>query len=434
MKKRGAARSTLMISSPKRTPADVRGWEAFFPYYAGFPESFARSILESAALDPNARVLDPWNGSGTTTYAASQLGLTSTGFDLNPIMLIVARARLLASSEADAVLPLAHAITCRLRGDPRGLSAKDPLLAWFGPDTAATLRNIERRIRRELLGERTLTPQGARLENIAGLAAAFYVALFGVARRLAAPCRSSNPTWFRQPTRGDRINADRRSIVDAFTESVSGMAAALADRVEDPRLDLSRANLQVVDTVTAPIVPASIDFVLTSPPYCTRIDYAAATRIELALLHEVLPMEVKDLGRRMIGSTRVTPATITPSEHWGKTCRSFLEDLRCHPSKASAGYYYKTHLDYFDKISKALELIARGLKKGGGAVFVVQDSYYKELHNDLPTIIVEMTSHYDMRLRTRKDFVARSMASINPYSRLYRDASTATESVLCFTR
>ena len=37
-------------------------------------------------------ILDPWNGSGTTTYAASQLGYTSRGLDLNPVMNIVARA------------------------------------------------------------------------------------------------------------------------------------------------------------------------------------------------------------------------------------------------------------------------------------------------------------------------------------------------------
>ena len=32
------------------------------------------------------------------------------------------------------------------------------------------------------------------------------------------------------------------------------------------------------------IAADSVDFVLTSPPYCTRIDSTAATRIELAVL------------------------------------------------------------------------------------------------------------------------------------------------------
>jgi hypothetical protein len=424
----------LVISSPKRSARDARGWEAFFPYYAGFSEAFARSVLKSAALSSQAQVLDPWNGSGTTTFSASQLGLASTGFDLNPIMLVVARARLLASSEADAVLPLARAVTSRLRGDPRGLAAADPLLDWFTPATAATLRNLERRIRRELVGVRTITPQGARLENIAGTAAAFYVALFGVARQLASPYQSSNPTWFRLPRGDDRIDADRTAIVDAFIQNVSSMADALVARVEEPKLDLARADLQITDTVSTQIAPASLDFVLTSPPYCTRIDYSVATRIELALLSEVLPVGVEDLGRQMIGSTRVPRGEITPSERWGTTCLTFLEALKRHPSKASAGYYYKTHLDYFDKMSRALTRIASGLKPGGRAVLVVQDSYYKDIHNDLPTALIEMCQASGLALGTRRDFLTRSMAGINPYTRLYKRASMATEAVLCFER
>jgi hypothetical protein len=62
----------LQIVSPKRTPAGQSGWDGFFPYYAGYPETFARSLLKSAALPRGASVLDPWNGSGTTTYSAAQ--------------------------------------------------------------------------------------------------------------------------------------------------------------------------------------------------------------------------------------------------------------------------------------------------------------------------------------------------------------------------
>jgi SAM-dependent methyltransferase len=424
----------LTISSPKRAASDAGGWEAFFPYYAGFPEAFACSVLKGAALFPGAQVLDPWNGSGTTTFSASTLGIAATGFDLNPIMLIVARARLLASSEADAVLPLAHAVTRRLRGRHRELATEDPLLDWFTPKAAAILRNIERAIRCELVGMRTLTLKGPRLENIASIAAAFYVALFSVARRLAAPYQSSNPTWFRRPRGDDRIDAVRGAIVDAFIEKISRMACVLADRIENPKMDFARANLRVIDTVSAPVAPASIDFVLTSPPYCTRIDYSIATRIELAVLHEFVPVKVEDLGRQMIGSTRVPRIEITPSVGWGTTCLTFLEALKGHPSRASAGYYYKTHVDYFDKMSRALSQIARGLKPGGRAVLVVQDSYYKDIHNDLPAVLIQMCGASGLALGSRQDFSARSMAGINPYTRLYKRSSGATESVLCFER
>ena len=33
----------LIIQSPKRTSQALTGWDGFFPYYAGYPETFARS-------------------------------------------------------------------------------------------------------------------------------------------------------------------------------------------------------------------------------------------------------------------------------------------------------------------------------------------------------------------------------------------------------
>ena len=100
----------LPILSPKRNRRLQNGWEGFFPYYAGYQESFARNILANAGLKDDAVVLDPWNGSGTTTFAAAQLGFSAIGLDLNPVMVIVSRARTLPFSEVDSLVPLAKDI------------------------------------------------------------------------------------------------------------------------------------------------------------------------------------------------------------------------------------------------------------------------------------------------------------------------------------
>jgi hypothetical protein len=48
----------LQIVSPKRNKRLQTGWEGFFPYYAGYPELFARELLQSAKLPQGAVVLD----------------------------------------------------------------------------------------------------------------------------------------------------------------------------------------------------------------------------------------------------------------------------------------------------------------------------------------------------------------------------------------
>jgi hypothetical protein len=425
----------LIIQSPKRTAEAQEGWHGFFPYYAGYPETFARELLKSTGLSQDAMVLDPWNGSGTTTFSASQLGLASQGTDLNPIMLIVARARLLPPSEADSIEPLAREMLKNLRGSEQLLGAIDPLLGWFYRPTAGLIREIERRISNHLLGDRTVTPDGTKIENISGLAATFYVALFAVCRELTGRFQSSNPTWLREPGQGERrISASRERILMAFNANLKSMAATLAEHGVST-FEQGAVALKIADTTETIARPSSIDVVLTSPPYCTRIDYSAATRIELALLHPLLKLQMEDLGRSMIGSTRVPRREIVIRSSWGETCHRFLADLKIHPSKASDGYYLKTHLDYFDKMASSLANISAALKPKGAAILVVQDSFYKEIHNDLPSITVEMAANAGLRLQRRSDFyLKRSMAGINPYSRTYGRPPGALEAVLCFEK
>ncbi|WP_051505707.1 hypothetical protein [Mesorhizobium sp. WSM2561] len=182
------------------------------------------------------------------------------------------------------------------------------------------------------------------------------------------------------------------------------------------------------------LAQSSIDFVLTSPPYCTRIDYTAATRVELAVLGPLLKVRPRELGRQMIGSVQVPNDVIEINESWGPSCASFLAALKRHRSKASAGYYYKTHLDYFDKMARSLDRVSKALKPGGQAVFVIHDSYYKDIHNDLPTILEEMRTRQGLYLSGRQDFHLRSMSDINPGRKTYMRPPGATKSVLCFLK
>ncbi|MGK7755148.1 DNA methyltransferase [Roseovarius sp. C03] len=429
----------LSIVSPKRNKRLQTGWEGFFPYYAGFPELFANEILKSAGLAEGAKILDPWNGSGTTTYAADRLGFSSVGLDLNPVMVIVARARLLAPSEADHLRPLAATILSQARAAQGTLDPEDRLLAWLAPETARFVRAIEKNIRRSLVGSLTKSADGIHLDRISGTAATLYVALFGMCRRLVAPYRSSNPTWLRCPKpQEQKVAVSMASIASWFAANVRGMTRALVALQEtaDGGESFSKSCTSILraNTTSVSLDPESVDFVLTSPPYCTRIDYTAATRVELAVLAPLLATDAKSLGQQMIGSTQVPGHTIAVSEEWGETCGKFLEALRSHHSKASSGYYYRTHLDYFDKMSCSLARVSKALKPGGSAVLVVQDSYYKNLHNDLPVMMAEMAANHGLTLGRRDDFHLRSMSDVHPGRKTYDRPKGANESVLCFSK
>jgi hypothetical protein len=426
--------NSFVLCSPKQRAKTKDAWSKHFPYYAGFSEDFAFKILQN--FEKSMEIFDPWNGSGTTTYVASILGLKSRGLDLNPIMVVSAIARLISPLEADSIEPLAVEIARQGRTRRTHIDDTDPLLQWFAKDSAREIRAVERSIRRQLVGKMTTASSGARIDRISTIAAAFYVALFSVARDQAATLRSSNPTWFRRPRHdAEKIVVTPGLITEALLAKSRKMATALASRRDLLQVDQAPSQVVIGDTTEATVPNGTIDLILTSPPYCTRIDYSAATRIELAVLFPLIRGISENLAQKMIGSVRVPNRDIEASGLWGERCNRFLQCLYKHPSKASSGYYYRTHLDYFDKICRSLVNIAPSLKQGGIAILVVQDSYYKNIHNDLPAIVTEMAELQGLELRRREDFVLRqSMSRINPYTRAYRAELRPVETVLCFKK
>ena len=99
-----------------------------------------------------------------------------------------------------------------------------------------------------------------------------------------------------------------------------------------------------------------------------------------------------------MGTSTVPSTSGIADSKWGRTCNSFLEGVREHPSKASSGYYYKSHVAYFGSLYRSLRELARVLKDGGHLILVVQDSYYKDIHNDLPLIVAEMAEGLAVRV------------------------------------
>lgn len=420
------------IENPK-----ARGGDSFsstwYRFYPGFSEGFARSALSSAGLGDGDWVLDPWNGGGTTTSTATSAGLSVCGYDLNPVMIVVAKARCLDPAEYSSLKPLATDIGRKAR-KPFEVLPDDPLLTWLVPSSVAALRGIEAAIQTLLVDDteyRTLKARGT--DAVSDLAAFFYVMLFRTVRYVFRPFRTSNPTWLKRPVSySARLRPSGDRLRGIFRAETARMLPRTITIREGPR---AQRILKVASSEKLPLQTGSVDFVLTSPPYCTRIDYAMATSAELSLLGFGPTSGFKELRRGLIGSVTVPKAAPIVSQTWGQTCLGFLQGLYGHDSKASATYYYKNHLQYFRSLSASITEIGRVLRPGGGCVLVVQDSYYKDLHNDLPVILTEMAAAGGLALKRRNDFpLSRTMAGVNPGTKGYRASFNAIESVLTFRK
>lgn len=413
----------LLISSPKQKIRSKSSWNEFYPYYAGFPESFARDIIQTSELGEDSLIVDPWNGSGTTTHAASCLQKKSRGYDINPVMAIVAKARNISNDD----LPEIEKILEEVNDSPKiKIASDDPLIEWMQIPTATTLRRIERNI----FSHTTLDTELESINNMSFASAAAYVALFSVCRDLTKIFKSSNPTWLKPPkTEDQKVKAKPKDIFTGFAVHLKNILNSHSNSSYNFK---TKPSILVSDSTTFKC-ERPIDLIITSPPYCTRLDYTAATRIELAVVWPLLNLTKDQLSKRMMGSIKVPEHKIMALDDWGPTCISFLEKLQAHPSKASTGYYLKTHLDYFDKLCRSISNISSQLSDTGTAVFVVQDSYYKEIHNDIPAILAEMAQAKSLELFRSVEFHQNNpLSGINSGSKKYRSEFRATESVLCF--
>ncbi|WP_253910477.1 hypothetical protein [Pyxidicoccus fallax] len=213
-----------------------------------------------------------------------------------------------------------------------------------------------------------------------------------------------------------------------MVHSLAADGMLLAEPENSPRI-------LVGDARALPIQNGGVDVVLTSPPYCTRIDYAASTAFELACLAAVTSRsDAGSLRRELMGTTMIRTRAPHPiPDNWAPSVRSLLEQIRSHGSYASSGYYFKNFWQYFNDAHLALGEIARALRRGGVAVLVLQTSFYKELLIDLPALYTEIGEAHGLHggvVVKRNLPSSRVMASLHPKARRNRVGRHYEESVL----
>lgn len=424
----------LVVENPKRHVSKEKWSAGWYNYYAGFSPRFAKALLESSGLARESVVADPWNGSGTTTEIASVLGFRGYGFDVNPVMMIVAKARMLRRPTRSSIKPLTDQIIESARTHSQAVQ-NDPLAAWFRPKSVNVVRRFEVAIYKLLIDSKEckLLNDSERSNRVSDIAAFFYNALFRSVRSVIKEFLGSNPTWVRKAkSEEEKITVNWTHLGREFRRQVNRMLVALDD-VQFCHIDADYL-LETANSRSLPISDQFVDFILSSPPYCTRIDYAITTLPELAILG-YSESEVRKLRDTMIGTSTISKNETSLNDEWGSTCKRLLKKIKQHESKASATYYYKNHLQYFDALYESLGECYRVLKPQSRCVLVVQDSYYKDVHNNLPKIVTEMANAQNLSLIKDIDFLqSRTLAGVNPNVRAYRDSFSATESVLCFKK
>jgi SAM-dependent methyltransferase len=315
----------------RSSPHVVLGW--FHRYPARFASDVLTSILAEVvtrAHRPVASVLDPFCGTGAVVSASNQLGLDATGVELTTLGVEMGRLRLDPPSNpwdaAAACEQLAQtALVTRYPLDDR-------LTDWLGTRNArllaAWLPEVDKiddvRLRRfaTVALSQSLRPSSRWL--IGSVKATTDPA------RMPIPLDQSLRRWARQLARDCVAEQDAHAAVGDVFGAVR-----------------QRGKVLHGDARTLPIADASIDAIVTSPPYFVTYDYFDVHR--LSYLAFGWPVQRTDqVGAKYGLEPTDRQVDLPPAlRFWyqdqfrgectvlGRALRTYVEDLRTHLAEAA---------------------------------------------------------------------------------------------------
>ena len=383
------------LDNERRRQATRYSAHGFHEYKGKFNPQIVRAAQNIVALHPDARIWDPFSGSGTSLLEALHGQRTALGTDLNPLAVVIANAKIAALRAAPKTLmSTCEAITSELRRlapafEGRSKRKLAALMSELGFQTE-TLPNLD--YLREWFPTRVL----------AQLAVAF-----GVIDKSAAPhlrmcfrILSSNvlrdvswqdPADLRIRRRKDpQDNYPVLSSVAKHMQIQCERAAASRDAVGKPR---GRQWAECADSRTKEGLSAEgrryleegVDCVTTSPPYATALPYIDTQRLSLAALGLLSQNEIRQadkalLGSREIGKTmrleleaELSKGTEMSTEVLN-VCRRMLDAVNPETDGFrkvnTPGLVYR----YFLGMGEVLSNVRKTLRRGGHALLVVGEN------------------------------------------------------------
>jgi DNA modification methylase len=405
------------IRTAKRGKNERNGVHKWHPYYAGYSENFVDDMLEFLKATSDSIVLDPWMGSGTTAIVCQKKGIKALGIEINPVMVIFSKAKsanLLECDIKEICIDILNYSSKVSLAEDEFLNNEDAL-EFINKKHLNSLNKIRIAIDETC---KKLSNTLSDTDLFDSIKSFYYSALFRCIRTVGNFKKGKNPTWLVKEV--PEITAEEVDINKLFNQYVVSMLNDLQRTFNDIfSKDCPNPSIEEGDSRNMPIEDESVDFIITSPPYLTRIDYAVSTKPELLFLGKNF-FGFDKIRRATMGAPVIADKNIKVNEKWGNLVCSFLNEVENHPTKASKSYYLPIFLQYFRDAFESLTEINRVLKPNGQACLVVQSSYFKDIEAKLGDMYVEMATSLGLEAEiVKREKIKQHIAHVNTKSSKY---------------
>jgi ubiquinone/menaquinone biosynthesis C-methylase UbiE len=366
-------RAALVAEVPSELPTSARAllqakqttghlFHGLHVYKAKFFPRMARAFLN---LCGGTTVLDPFAGSGTALVEAAVMGLSAIGVDIDPLSVAIARAKAQLLSDTGALADAIAVVLARWSASEKGQGS------LFEIAETPTLYNLTPAFIRRRLSEPILreveTDVASILNTLRWLppCSPLHIALSdALSRKFKFRFLGLGYGRF-------SLTIQPRSVRQMFLENLQYLARALAAwQWLRAHTGVTPAPITVLqgDARQLPLKDASVECVVTSPPYMPassgRESYLKSKAYAMIALGLITPDAVDTLEAEQIGSVQRAD-TIADLPPMAQEVVLWMQNdpTRCVKAAATASY--------FADLRASLREIQRVLKTGGKCAYVV---------------------------------------------------------------
>jgi len=239
----------------------------WFPYKEGFSPSFVKKFLSEYCLKPNANVLDPFAGVGTTLLEGVNMGFNTYGFEVSPMSYFVAGTKLKDFDDNDLtdLKRWSMLFTDSNLTEVAQMPPNKTVISYFHHEVLTDLLRIKAFYK--------------CIEN-QNVQALFKLAFLNCLERFSTHRKAGNGV--KRKTRPS-FNQSEKALGQIKLSIIQDLEKFVEDIVLSSRLGSS--NLTKGSCLTESLYTENVkyDVILTSPPYANCFDYSKIYMTELWL-------------------------------------------------------------------------------------------------------------------------------------------------------
>lgn len=352
----------------------------WYYYKEGFSPNLVEKAIEKAEVAKDDLIIDPFNGSGTTTLTSSMLGHRSVGVEVNPFTAFLSDVK---NSNAD-VSELSNVESKLLKAIEKG--RKSPLIGFS--TFSESVHHDKWLFNNSILNSFEGGWHESEKISSNNVRKLVRLALISAAMQNCNATRDGKCLRYRDSWKNNKY--DSESFAESLQLNLSIIKKDVTEKPIHAKSKILSGDCRSILDVSNEV--DNFKLCVTSPPYLNTFDYTDIYRPELFLgkfvdnQQQLYNLRLKTVRSHILGAQRKKPLINDFGLLYKQTMQHIIQNMdnlmhKTIPMMIQA---------YFEDMHNILKILKTKSAKGGQVWFVVSNSAYAGLEVPVDLIIADI--------------------------------------------